>query len=170
MVKSRFIAYSYAEALFAIIQDNADSFNDWLNIFPILTAAFVNVNFYITKQELYNMLYNSGISSELVCNFMYCLNGNFSILPSIHKCFIGLCSKTYSLKNVKVYSYCGTLSDIEHDFITRLVHSKYNVNNVSITIYLDKTLVSGFLILVDDDVIDCSVKERVQLLKNTLLK
>lgn len=171
-------AHRYAEAFFELAQEEG-KVKAWkqqmnqvalvMDSVPELKGFFGAVK--ITNEEKKQLIIKSfeGRIDETCLNFLCLLTDKKRIneVSMILKDFHSLCNAHEGIEEGTVYA-ARALSDaqikeLENSFEVRGRH-------VELTLKVDESLISGFKIVLDDEVIDASMKSKITRMKNELLK
>ena len=170
------VARPYAEAAFAVAEAD-NQIDGWIESLEKISSVFENekiINLLTTPQisnsektkkfvELFDGEVLEKVSSFLnVCGDNNRLQG----LPEIISAFMNLAYESMNKKNVSVWS-SFELEDTQLTKITEALEKKLN-SEVIIDFNIDKSLIGGLKISYDDQVIDMSVKRKLDLLQNQL--
>jgi F-type H+-transporting ATPase subunit delta len=168
------IARPYAEALFKTLQAKSTEALGWLDVL----AAFANdaqmralaSNPTVTHAQVAKVLLGASgaqVPQEGV-NLVDVLaeNGRLSVLPEIASQFRALANKATGLAEGVVY----TAFELDAAALTELSASleKRFARRLSLTQVLDKDLIGGIRVVVGDEVLDTSIKARLEQMQVTL--
>ena len=171
-------AHRYAEAFFELAQEmnqvdawkqQMDQVAGVINNVPELKSFFGAVK--ITNEEKKELLIKSfeGKIDETCLNFLCLLTDKKRIneVSLILKEFHSLCNAYHGIEEGVVYA----ARSLSEDQIKELEDSfKVRGRNVELTQKLDESLISGFKIVLEDEVVDASMKSKIARMKNELLK
>lgn len=168
---------NYAQAFFDIAKKNnaVSSYKKELDdVFSILNSIDNSKEFFISvgisKNEKKELLDNSfrGKINNNTLNFLKLLidKNRFNILNQIVHEFHRLCNVDLNIKE-GIIEVPRILNDED---IKRLEESLSDNNRVVLIQKVNKSLISGFKIVFDDEVIDNSMKEKIRRLNSKLMK
>lgn len=171
-------AHRYAEAFFELAHE-MNQIDAWkqqmdqvalvMESVPELKGFFGAVK--ITNEEKKELLIKSfeGKIDEMCLNFLCLLTDKkrISEVSLVLKEFHSLCNAYKGIAEGVVYAP-RTLSENQ---IKELEDSfKVRGRNVELSLKIDESLISGFKIVLDDEVVDASMKSKIARMKNELLK
>jgi F-type H+-transporting ATPase subunit delta len=121
------------------------------------------------KLSIVKTLFGSRISSESI-NFINFLiaKGRDCILLEVLESFIEIRNEYLGLLEVKVFGF-SPLSEEQHTKIKTDLE-RITAKKVNLSFVLDKSIMGGLIIQVADTMLDSSVKRRLEMLKEHLLK
>ena len=166
----------YAEAIFDIAKEE-QALDIWVNDLSIVVSAMQNdvVKILINspelsqrkKAEIFTSLFEGEISKK-VSNFVLVIGqaNRISLLESILESFKRLVALEKNQKNVTVSSSYA----LEQDQLEKieLALQKRTGSEINISTHLDKSLIGGIKISYEDQVIDLSLKNKLEALKAQL--
>lgn len=171
------LAERYGTALFELASENS-KIDEWQKQGKLIQASltedlykFFNSN-QITNEEKKNVLktcFSSHIDSMMM-DFLCLLvdKHRFNGVALILTCFNTLCNESKNIKEGLVYSARPLTSEqiqqIEDGLKLRLKANCELVNKI------DERLISGFRVVIDNEVVDASMKNSLEMLKNELIK
>lgn len=171
-------AHRYAEAFFELAQE-MNQIDAWkqqmdqvalvMESVPELKGFFGAVK--ITNEEKKELLIKSfeGKIDEMCLNFLCLLTDKkrISEISLILKEFHSLCNAYKGIEEGVVYAPRilseNQIKELEDSF-------KVRGRNVELSLKIDESLISGFKIVLDDEVVDASMKSKIARMKNELLK
>ncbi len=171
-------AQRYAEAFFELAQEEGkvkawkqqmDQVALVMNSVPELKSFFGAVK--ITGEDKKELIVKSfeGRIDETCLNFLCLLTDKKRIgeVSQILKEFHSLCNAYEGIEEGIVFAARelneAQIKELEDSF-------KVRGRNVELTLKIDESLISGFKIVLDDEVIDASMKSKIHRMKNELLK
>lgn len=172
------VSRRYAEALFDLAKEKnrvskyrkdielmSDSLVDVSNAHNFLIYERISKN---NKKKLIRRAFKNSVSKD-VLNFVYLLidKGYIVEYKSIFKDFHELCNEELKIEEGYVYSK-RPLSDNDLRKISKKLSE--GVNKVILQNKIDEEIISGFKVVLKDKVIDYSMKNKIDDLKNHLLK
>jgi len=171
------VADRYAEALYEVAKkenkllEYVKQAKLVLNSYDVSWKAFFNAA-KVTKTEKKEVLtkgYEKSVDRYFL-NFMYILvdKKRINLIEEIMQKFIGECNEELNIKLAYVYSPRKIL-DQQTELIKKGLEEKYK-SQIEIIERIDETLISGIKVVVDNQVIDSSMKARINNLKIDLLK
>ena len=121
------------------------------------------------KLSIVNILFGSRISKESI-NFINFLitKGRDSILLEVLESFFEIRNEYLGLLEVKVFGFNPLSKEQQLKIKTDL--EKITSKKVNLSFILDKTLMGGLIIQIADTMLDSSVKRRLEMLKEHMLK
>lgn len=168
------VARPYAKAAFEYSASN-NSIENWKSFIEHLCLIKDNSNVLeFEKSSSVNSVYNyfseilNGLYSQEYMNFLLVIieNKRFSVINEIYSIFCDLCNEYKKQKIAKVYS-CNKLNNAVIEKIKCKLKNKY-FSDIIIENYIDKSLIAGFIIKIEDEVFDCSLKGRLESFSNAL--
>jgi F-type H+-transporting ATPase subunit delta len=168
------IARPYAEALFKVVKSQAEQAAQWLDALALLAADEQLQQFAhdpkVTQRQVLELITQVGPKNlpAAAVNFLSLLleNGRLSILPEIATQFHALVDAQTGVRKAVVHSAFAidgeALSALTKVFEKRFGH-KLNVNVV-----IEPELIGGVRVVVGDEVLDTSVKARLEQMKVSL--
>ncbi len=171
-------AQRYAEAFFELAQEEGkvkvwkqqmDQVALVMNSVPELKSFFGAVK--ITLEDKKELILKSfeGRIDETCLNFLCLLTDKKRIgeVSQILKEFHSLCNAYEGIEEGVVYA----ARELSESQIKELEDSfKVRGRKVELALKVDESLISGFKIVLDDEVIDASMKSKINRMKNELLK
>ena len=166
----------YAEAIFEIAKEE-QSLDLWVNDLSIVVSAMQNdvVKILINspelsqrkKAEIFTSLFEGEISKK-VSNFVLVIGqaNRINLLESVLESFKRLVALEKNQKNVMVASSYSLEQDQLDKIQTAL--QKRTGSEINISTHLDKSLIGGIKISYEDQVIDLSLKNKLEALKAQL--
>lgn len=169
---------AYSQALFDLANEKGlvKEFKDNIDLISDVLKDIKGIDTFlsyegISKKDKKKLIYdsfNDSISLN-VLNFIYLLidKGYISFYKEIFSDFHSICDEYLNIEEGIVY----TKRKIDDDLIKQL-ESKLSVNGKNIVLInkLDDSLISGFKIVLKNRVFDYSINNRIDDLKNVLLK
>ena len=166
----------YAEAIFDIAKEE-QALDIWVNDLSIVVSAMQNDEVKILinspelsqrkKAEIFTSLFEGEISKK-VSNFVLVIGqaNRISLLESVLESFKRLVALEKNQKNVTVSSSYA----LEQDQLEKieLALQKRTGSEINISTHLDKSLIGGIKISYEDQVIDLSLKNKLEALKAQL--
>lgn len=167
------IARPYAKAAFKYATQNK-VVKQWSTMLyqlsNIITNSTSSHNLSINKKKFNLILniYSKYINDKKFKNFMIILNHNnrFDIMPEIYNLFILFKDETENIKNVYIQSAFHISKNLLNK-IECILKNKYQFS-MKITVVIDRTLIGGLRIVIDNQIIDLSIKEQLKKLKHQL--
>lgn len=169
------LATRYAESLFSLALDNdkvslykeqidlvKKSFND-ANVLPFFGSSKVSKE---EKKELIKNIFN-GKLDRYVVNFLYVLvdRGRMVNYKEIFSEFHHLCNESLGIKEGTI----ETARPLKVELIEELENAlSKDGERIELIEVINKSLISGFKISIDNRVIDNSMKQRIQNMEETL--
>lgn len=169
------IARPYAKAAFEFANEHY-SVARWSEFLAILSE--------ISKNEKINAIFHSDLKSDKIVDVIKALCGdkcdqfgdNFVrvmaenkrlvVLPDVFALFQRYCAEKELIADVEVVS-ATALTEVQLKNISLAMEKRLS-KRVQLVCKIDQTLISGFIIRVDDVVIDNSIKGRLERLSNLL--
>ena len=176
MISQSVIARPYAEAAFSVAeQDN--SIEEWSSDMQKIKAVFtdekiasllLNPNLsYSNKTQIFLDLFEGEISDKASSFIKVCGdNKRLKNLPEIIKFFNELALESLNKKNVSVSSPFQ-LEEKQIKKITSALEKRLN-SEVVVDFDIDKSLIGGLKIAYEDQVLDMSIKRKLDLLQTQL--
>ena len=166
----------YAEAVFDIAKEE-QALDDWVNDLSLVVSTMQNdaVRTLINspdlsqrkKAEIFTSLFEGEISNK-VANFVLVIGqaNRIKLLESVLESFKRLVALEKNQKNVTVSSSYA----LEQDQLEKieLALQKRTGSEINISTHLDKSLIGGIKISYEDQVIDLSLKNKLEALKAQL--
>ena len=166
----------YAEAVFDIAKEE-QALDDWVNDLSLVVSTMQNdaVKTLINspdlsqrkKAEIFASLFEGEISSK-VANFVLVIGqaNRINLLESVLESFKRLVASEKNQKNVTVASSYA----LDQDQLEKIEQAlqKRTGSEINISTYLDKSLIGGIKISYEDQVIDLSLKNKLEALKAQL--
>jgi F-type H+-transporting ATPase subunit delta len=173
------ISYRYAQALMNLaveknsvekISDDIELINNTFGASRQLQIMLVNPVIKIEKKlSVLKELFGSRVSTDTFDFVRFVIHkSRENLLFKIVKQFLELRDKKLGIINAVIVSSDDILDEQKKILQTKL--ENYTGKNVRISFAFDKNLVGGFLIKMDDTVIDASIKHQLDLLKEKFLK
>lgn len=171
-------AHRYAEAFFELAQEmnQVDAWKQQMDQVAVVMSSVPELKSFfgavkITNEEKKELLIKSfaGRIDEMCLNFLCLLADKKRIneVSLILKEFHSLCNAYHGIEEGIVYSARplsdSQIKDLENSFKMRDRH-------VELIQKLDESLISGFKIVLEDEVVDASLKSKIARMKNELLK
>lgn len=185
MITYATIARPYANALFRIaeLEKNLSEWSKMLSemaklvMYPdvknfiqnqSLTCEEISSTFLLILRNAVNIQVIKHVLNKHVINLVNILveNNRLMLLPEIVRQFHILKNLKQGVKDIKIIS-AFTLSDIELKNIINLLEKKF-LYKLNYTVKIDKKLIGGFCVLMDDQVLDMSIRARLQNLHTAL--
>ena len=169
------IARPYAEALFQAASADLSGTSQWLEALAAVAAsdelqAFAD-NPKVTDQQVYDLIAgvaNGATETAAAQNFLRTVieNGRLSALPEIHAQFRALVNAQRGSSDAVVYS----AFPIDAAALAELggVLEKRFGRKLTTHVELDAELIGGVRVVVGDEVLDTSVKARLEQMKTAL--
>ena len=166
----------YAEAVFDIAKEE-QALDDWVNDLSLVVSTMKNdaVRTLINspdlsqrkKAEIFTSLFEDEISKK-VSNFILVIGqaNRINLLESVLESFKRLVALEKNQKNVMVASSYSLEQDQLDKIQTAL--QKRTGSEINISTHLDKSLIGGIKISYEDQVIDLSLKNKLEALKAQL--
>jgi len=171
------VAERYASALFEVAYslDKVVDYKNSANLISKTLSSSYNSFFQSSniekqiKKEVVVTAYQD-ICDRYFLNFLQLLidKGRFLNLKAILKEFNNLCNENLNIKVAKVYS-AKNLTNEYSDAIINALSKKYDCK-IELNNYVDESLISGYRIEINGELIDSSMKSRIDDMKQVLLK
>ena len=179
MSKNKGIIKKYAQALFKVVvkEDNINQVSDRLNSIRSILKSVPELNqLFITRrvqvQDKMNMLKNilGDKISDIVMDLMVLLmeNGHMMLFREVVKRFDYLKDKDSEIIKVQITS-SSRLSDDEVQRISLNIENKIQ-KKIDVTMETDTSIVGGLKLRVGNTLIDGSVSNRLQKMRDTLIQ
>ena len=126
---------------------------------------------YVTKEVKKELIQEAYASADKVLRNLLCLlvdSGRSYYLSDVLKQFIAQANKALHIQEVKIVS-ARPLQEEEVQMICAAIEKKLN-KHVVVNVQLDKSLLAGTRIYINDRVYDSSLKAKIAHLKEDLLK
>jgi F-type H+-transporting ATPase subunit delta len=168
------IARPYAEALFKATQADLTGTSEWLNAVAAVAndaqlQAFVG-NPNTQPEQVYDLLVGVAkvVLSDKGGNFVRTVidNGRVNVLPEIAQQFQALKNKASGTDDVMIYS-AFALDDSAVADVKSLLEKRFG-RPLNATVTVDPELIGGIRAVVGDEVLDTSVKARLEQMKVAL--
>ncbi len=169
------IARPYARAAFDFAKSNEDLVN-WQNFLDALSSLVENSRVVVsadvqTKEQLLQYITKilDGFLDKYRTNFIKILieNARLSFCKEIFLEYSNLLENSKNIKNAIVVSACK-LSKEQLDKIKVKLEDRYKCT-ITLDTKIDETLIAGFIIKMGNEVIDASVRTKLDKLSNVLL-
>lgn len=170
----------YAEALvdIAIEKSAIDSFREELQLVVNSFSQYEELSrllldprtaLYIKKQII-GRIFEGRIAGELL-SFLFVLldNDRLNYIEGILKEFDILADKRLNILNMTIIS-AVSLEDIQIEKIKEKYRKIYNASSVKAEIKTDSSLIGGVKVVIGDKVIDASVQNMLDSLRNSIIK
>lgn len=140
------------------------SFLENEEIIHLLGSAFLEFN---EKENIIDNIYNS---NDNIKNFIKIIvkNGRANLIIKIFNEFIKKCNELMGIKDGIVYSV-RKLSEDEIESIEKGIENKLGYG-VELENVIDEKLIGGIKVLVEDKIFDGSIKNKLERLKESLVK
>lgn len=173
------IAKNYARALSLVVKDGKASYESIANDLKIIVDAFASskelqISMENTaidldvKFDIINSLFGGKISSEMI-NFLKILveKKHIQELRQINKAFTEI---LYDVKNIQAATITSAieLNNSQKQHITEVLTAKLN-KSVIPSWEIDSSIIAGLKIKLDDNVLDLSLKNKIEKLGKSLL-
>ena len=168
------IARPYAEALFKATQSELHATADWLDELAAVAANAQLLQFAdnpkATHQQVFDLI--SGVAkqkaSAVAQNFLRTVidNGRLPALPEVARQFRMLVNARTGTSDAVVYSPFPIEAQALADLAVTL--EKRFGRKLNLTVKLDSSLIGGIRVVVGDEVLDTSVKARLDQMKVSL--
>ena len=179
MSKNKGIIKKYAQALFKVVvkEDDINQVSDRLNSIRSILESVPELNqLFITRrvqvQDKMNMLKNilGDKISDIVMDLMVLLmeNGHMMLFREVVKRFDYLKDKDSEIIKVQITS-SSILSDDEVQRISLNIENKIQ-KKIDVTMETDTSIVGGIKLRVGNTLIDGSVSNRLQKMRDTLIQ
>ena len=176
MISQSVIARPYAEAAFSIAKQDS-SIEEWSSDMQKIKAVFTNEKIislllnpnlsYSNKTQIFLDLFEGEISDKASSFIKVCGdNKRLKNLPQIISFFNELALESLNKKNVSVSSPFQ-LEEKQIQKITSALEKRLN-SEVVIDFDIDKSLIGGLKIAYEDQVLDMSIKRKLDLLQTQL--
>ena len=168
------IARPYAEALFKAVQADLNAAAVWLDELAEVAKndqlqQFAS-NPKVTQEQVYNLIAGviKAALSEQGKNFLRTVidNGRLSALPEIAMQFRGLKNARGGLSDAVVYS-AFPIDAAALSAVAASLEKRFD-RKLSVTVEIDAELIGGIRVVVGDEVLDTSVKARLEQMKVAL--
>ena len=122
------------------------------------------------KKDIINNAFNGRIESDII-NFVSLLldKGRIKYMPDIYEEFLRLADEKRSILNIRIIS-ATPLVEEQINTIAEKYGKLYNAASVKTHINVDANLMGGVKVIIGDKVTDASVKNRMNELKQLLMK
>lgn len=169
------IAFNYAEALLNCSEVNSDSlykcFVDLQFIFkksPLLVDLMTSryVPFEKKKLIFFDVLGDVG-ECRSVFDLVF-TNKRCDYIPLISSSFIDLYRKKFKIGDLLILS-SNEFDDESIEKISSFVKDKFKLNDVVVTVKIDKSIISGFKLFINNKFLDLSINGFLERLKSGLL-
>jgi len=155
----------YADVLFEVIEPSIiDDFNDELQIVAKAikeNPTWINLIFapYVTLNDKYSWIINLGLI-DMLSGFLMILikNNHFHHLSNIAKFFQRRLDKSRKIANISLYTP-KLPSNTDLEIIKRNLTKYFNGYNLKITQFIDSSLIQGYKVYYDGQLIENSVKK-----------
>lgn len=178
MNKKNFFIYSYSRAIFDIAIK--EDINIWFNLIKKIEIIinYINVfkflkDFSISYKKKINIFLNffdeDIINNKKIINFIKILIKNKRIIffSQIAKNFYFLKDSYYNIKNIKIIS-AYKLSNLQLLKLIDKIKKKFFCE-IKYKIYINKTIIGGILIIINDYIYDVSIKNNLKILFKNLI-
>ena len=121
------------------------------------------------KKEMFKTIYTD-VLNPITLKFLYLVvdNDREKILDSIFRNFVSFYKKEKNIKTVTVYS-AFNISKKFKDKIKALLAKELN-SNIELTVVNRPDLLGGFILKVDDKMVDASIKGKLKKIREHLIK
>lgn len=172
-------AKNYAQALTEIAKDGNPSYEVLANDLKIVSEAFSNSNELImalenpaidsdVKTDIINTIFSGKISNE-VLNFIKIITDKkrISEFPAIYTEFQ---NRLYKLQNIRPVTVISAvkLNSTQQNTIVEKLANKLN-KKILPNWEINKDIIAGIMIKIDDNVLDMSLKNRIEKLGKSLM-
>jgi F-type H+-transporting ATPase subunit delta len=177
-MEKRFVARPYAKAIFDIAKET-NTLEEWDSLLLALedfsrnkdvVALYENPT--IDNKELIDLLQTmlGDKATEEQKNFIKILidNNRLKSLKTISKVFTTMLNEHMDIYDVDVTSSIELTSNMK-SLLQEKLQKKLNVKQVRINSIIDKTIIGGLVIRMGDHVIDGSIKNKINQIKEHLL-
>ena len=168
------IARPYAEALFKSSRDDLNGTSTWLDQFAAIASNEQLLQFAgspkVTDQQVFDVI--SGVAKTALTdnakNFLQIViaNGRIDALPEIAAQFRALKNTKAGSADAVVYS-AFAIDDKAVAELSGVLENRFG-RKLNITVELDASLIGGIRVVVGDEVLDTSVKARLDQMKIAL--
>ena len=171
-------ARRYAQALFLIAEEKGDQ-DQWLADLEVLASSSRNPDFIafidspkienVKKIEVIKEAYSKSIS-DLALNLVFLLATRNSVasLSSIAEAFQDLVDSEKGVERAEIVSAVKLTDGQEKDVVDKL--TQMVGKELSVTTYVDESILGGYLARVGDRLLDGSVKTQLEDMRRELLR
>ena len=165
------LARPYAEAIFKLA-DQSNTLGNWSTVLARLSSAAAQKNVRdaisdpktTTRQlvDLFGSVVDVNGSGGETGNFLTLLadNGRLALLPQVHELFEGMKHQREGILEAQIAS-AFPLEDAQLSALVGNLESKYK-RKIQPHVTVDKELIGGVKIVIGDEVIDASVRGKLQ--------
>lgn len=174
MAERATIARPYAEALFQSAKADLNAAAQWLDEFAAIAASEQLQQFAgdpkITAAQVFELFCGVARSAlpEMAKNFLRTVieNGRLDVLPEISEQFRALKNAQGGSSDAVVYSAFAVQGAALAE-VSALLEKRFG-RKLNVTVELEPALIGGIRVVVGDEVLDTSVKARLQQMKVAL--
>ena len=168
------IARPYAEALFKVVHDQAAQAVEWLDALAVVAADSGLQQFAhdpkVSHRQVLELIANVGPKNlpAVAVNFLSALveNGRLSVLPEIAVQFHALVDAQSGVRKALVHS-AFPIEGAALDELTKVFEKRFG-HKLNVQVALEPELIGGVRVVVGDEVLDTSVKARLEQMKVAL--
>ena len=171
-------ARRYAQALFLIAEEKGDQ-DQWLADLELLASSSRNSDFIafidspkienVKKIEVIKEAFSKSVS-EMALNFVSLLATRNSVasLPDIADAFQELVDSEKGVERAEIVSAIKLTDEQERDIVDKL--AQMVGKELSVTTYVDESILGGYLAKVGDRLVDGSVKTQLENMRRELIR
>ena len=168
------IARPYAEALFQVVKADAVKAAEWLDGLAVVAADPGLLQFAhdpkVTQSQVLDLIAQVGPQDlpPAAVNFVQTLvdNGRLAVLPEITRHFHALVDNMTGVRQAVVHSPFP-IEGAALDDMTKVFEKRFGCK-LSVQVALEPELIGGVRVVVGDEVLDTSVKARLEQMKVAL--
>jgi len=168
------IARPYAEALFQVVKADAAKAAEWLDDLAVVAADPGLLQYAhdpkVTHAQVLDLIAQVGPKSlpAAAVNLLSILvdNGRLAVLPEIAHHFHVLVDAMSGVRQAMVYS-AFPIEGAALDDLTKVIEKRFG-SKLSVRVALEPELIGGVRVVVGDEVLDTSVKDRLEQMKVAL--
>ncbi|NBO41812.1 MAG: F0F1 ATP synthase subunit delta [Betaproteobacteria bacterium] len=168
------IARPYAEALFKVVHDQAAQAVEWLDALAVVAADSGLQQFAhdpkVSHRQVLELIAHVGPKNlpAVAVNFLSALveNGRLSVLPEIAVQFHALVDAQSGVRKAVVHS-AFPIEGAALDELTKVFEKRFG-HKLNVQVALEPELIGGVRVVVGDEVLDTSVKARLEQMKVAL--
>jgi F-type H+-transporting ATPase subunit delta len=169
------IARPYAEALFQASKSDLGGAQTWLNSFAAVASDAALLEFAgnpkTTNAQIIELVTSVAKvqSSAAAANFLSAIveNGRLNVLPEIAAQFQALKNLAHGVNDAVIYSAFPVEGAALTDLVALL--EKRFARKLNCTVQIDESLIGGVRVVVGDEVLDTSVRARLDQMKAALV-
>jgi len=169
------IARPYAEALFQVVKADAAKAAEWLDDLAVVAADPGLLQYAhdpkVTHAQVLDLIAQVGPKSlpAAAVNLLAILvdNGRLAVLPEIARHFHVLVDALTGVRQAVVHS-AFPIEGAALDDLTKVIEKRFG-SKLTVQVALEPELIGGVRVVVGDEVLDTSVKARLERMKSALL-